>query len=134
MPFVVDASTALTWCFEDGSSDEGDQVLDRFRDDHAVVPQLWELEVANALLVAERRGRVTEAQATRIVSLLSALPISIDPTGPAMTTLLATGRQHRLSAYDSTYLVLAARDGLPLATLDEKLRRAARAAGVALFA
>jgi len=133
VPFVLDASMALSWCFEDETTGETEAVLDQLGKDHAIVPSLWELEITNALLVAERRGRLTEAQTTRYVSLLAALPINIDTSGPAMTTLLALGRQHGLSSYDASYLVLAERDGLALATLDDKLRRAANTAGVVLL-
>lgn len=133
MPFVLDASTALAWCFEDEASDATDAVLDRLTDDHAVVPSLWELEVANVLLVGERRGRLTEAQASRFVSLLASLPINVDVAPADMATLLATGRQHGLTSYDAGYLLLAERDGLALATLDVKLRAAAGDAGVPLL-
>lgn len=132
MPFVLDASTALSWCFEDEATPATDAVLDQLAEDRAVVPTLWELEITNVLLVGERRGRLTEAQTAHFVALLSALPINVDLAGPDMTTVLAVGRQHGLSAYDAAYLVLAERDGLPLATLDDRLQRAAQAAGVEL--
>lgn len=133
MPFVLDASMALSWCFEDEATPETEKVLDRLGDDHAIVPPLWESEVTNALLIAERKGRLTEAQSTRFVSLLAVLPINVDTSGPPMTTLLALGRQHGLSSYDATYLALAERAGIAMATLDEKLRMAAHTAGVALL-
>ncbi len=133
MPFVLDASMALSWCFEDEATAETDKVLDRLGDDHAIVPPLWESEITNALLVAERKGRLNEAQSTRFVSLLAVLPINVDTSGPPMTTLLALGRQHGLSSYDATYLALAERAGIAMATLDEKLRAAAHTAGVALL-
>lgn len=133
MPFVLDASMALSWCFEDEATPETEKVLDRLGDDHAIVPPLWESEITNALLVAERKGRLNEAQSTRFVSLLAVLPINVDTSGPPMTTLLALGRQHGLSSYDATYLALAERAGIAVATLDEKLRAAAHTAGVALL-
>jgi predicted nucleic acid-binding protein len=132
MPFVLDASVAMTWCFEDEATPETEAVLDRLADDPAVVPVLWELEVANVLLVGERRGRLSEAQAARFVSLLATLPINVDPAPPPMTTMMATGRRHGLSAYDAAYLILAEHDGIPLATQDGRLREAARTAGVPL--
>lgn len=133
MPFVLDTSVAMAWCFEDEATPDTEAVLDRLADDPAVVPALWELEVANVLLVAERRGRLTEAQAARFVSLLSSLPINVDVTSPPITTVLATGRQHNLSAYDAAYFILAARAGIPLATQDRALRTAAQTAGVPLL-
>jgi predicted nucleic acid-binding protein len=126
---VLDASVAFAWCFEDETTPETEAVLDRLDGDPALVPAVWELEITNGLLVGERRGRLSEAQSARFVSLLAALPINVEPTCPGMTTLLAVGRQHGLSSDDSSYLVLAERDGHPLATLDGKLVAAARAAG-----
>jgi predicted nucleic acid-binding protein len=133
MPFVLDASVAMAWCFEDETTGDTEAMLDKLTEDPAVVPSLWEFEVANVLLVAERRGRLTEFQAARFVELLGRLPITVDLAPPTMTTLLAAGRRHELSAYDAAYLVLAERDGIPLATQDEKLRAAARSAGVPLL-
>jgi predicted nucleic acid-binding protein len=133
MPFVLDASVAIAWCFEDETNPDTEAVLDRLTDDPAVVPSLWEYEVANVVLIAERRGRLTEFQATRFVELLGRLPINVDLAPPEITAVLAVGRRHALSAYDAAYLVLAERDGIPLATQDERLRAAANAAGVPLL-
>jgi len=133
MPFVLDTSVAMAWCFDDETTPGAEAVLDRLADDPAVVPAVWELEVANVLLVGERRGRLTEAQAARFVTLLSTLPINVDLASPPMTTLLAAGRLHKLSAYDAAYFILAARDGIPLATQDRALRAAAKTAGVPLL-
>lgn len=133
MPFVLDASVALAWCFEDEATPQADGVLDQLGDDVAVAPTLWELEVTNVLLHAERRGRITESQTARFVTLLSQLPISIDTAGADMAGLLATGRHHSLTAYDAAYLILAEREGLPLATADAKLRAAAQAVGIPLL-
>jgi predicted nucleic acid-binding protein len=69
--FVIDSSVAMAWCFEDEASDATDAVLDRLNEECAVVPAIWPLEVANVLLVAERRGRLSEAQASRFLELLS---------------------------------------------------------------
>ena len=130
MPFVLDASVALAWCFEDEATAETDAVLEQLAEDSAVAPSLWELEVINVLLLAERRGRITESQTARFVALLTQLPILIDSAGADMASVLGAGRQHGLTAYDAVYLVLAEREGIPLATMDGKLRVAAQAAGV----
>jgi|ERR1017187_2221577 predicted nucleic acid-binding protein len=134
MPFVVDASVTLAWCFKDESTPSTEAVLDLLADDSAVVPALWELEVSNVLLLAERRGRITESNSARFVALLGQLPILVDTAGVDMNSILAAGRRHQLTAYDATYLVLAQREGVPLATLDARMRAAARAAGVQLLA
>ena len=118
MTVVVDASVTLAWCFEDEATPDTEAVLDRQQEDEAIVPILWQLEVANVLLVAERRGRITEAQVTRFVGLLEQLPIRIDMSGTELTALLSLGRRHGLSAYDTAYLALAERLAAPLATLD----------------
>jgi len=99
-----------------------------------MVPALWPLEVANAILSAERKKRLTVAQGTAFLRRVSGFPISLDtmPVGHAFNQILSVGRQHELTAYDAAYLELALRQNLPLATLDEALRRAARAAGVRL--
>jgi predicted nucleic acid-binding protein len=133
MQLVIDASVTMAWCFEDEATPDTEAVLDRLQQDEAIVPPLWRLEVANVLLVAERRRRITEAQAARFVGLLGQLPIRIDPSAPDVSTLLGLGRRHGLSAYDAAYLALAERLAVPLATLDERLATAGRSAGVALL-
>lgn len=133
MPIVIDASITMAWCFEDEGTDETEAVLDLLGDDVAVVPSLWCLEVANVLLVAERRGRMSEAQAARFLDLLGRLPIRPDTDVVDTNVVLAAGRRHHLSAYDAAYLVLAERLAAPLATLDSKLAAACRAAGVPLL-
>lgn len=133
MPFVVDASVTLAWCFEDEASPQTEAILDLLSDDTAVVPSLWELEVSNVLLFGERRRRLTESQTARFVALLGQLPILVDSASVDMEAVLAVGRHHALTAYDAAYLVLAEREGVPLATLDVRLRNAARAVGVQLM-
>jgi len=133
MPVVVDTSVTLAWFFEDETTPETEAALDLLSHDEAAVPALWRLEVANALLVAERRKRITEAQGARFLDALARLPIRVDDTGPSSAALVSVGRQHSLSAYDAAYLVLAERLGAPLATLDKSLATAAQTAGVALL-
>jgi predicted nucleic acid-binding protein len=134
MSFVVDASVALAWCFEDEATPYAESVLDRLQQTEAVVPAIWPLEVANVLLTAERRQRLTEAQTVRLAQLLRGLPITIDTEGltQALGSTLSLGREYGLSAYDTSYLELAMRQGLSLATQDEALREAAARAGVPL--
>ena len=133
---VLDASATLPWLFEDEASPAADALLERVALDGAVVPSLWFLECANALAAAERRGRIDAARVARNVSLLRRLPVAVDVADPAdaLGTTLDLARTHRLTAYDASYLDLALRRGLPLATNDGPLRIAAAAAGVALLA
>jgi predicted nucleic acid-binding protein len=131
--FVIDTSVAMAWCFEDEATEAADLVLDRLREDEAVVPAIWPLEVANVLLVAERRGRLTEAQVSRFLGLLTQLPIEVDDAPRELAGIVAAGRRHELSSYDASYLVLAERLGASLATLDGRLSKAAERAGVELL-
>jgi len=128
MRFVVDASTALSWCFPDeGAALPTDESV-------AVVPTLWPLEVANGLLVGERRGRITRAQATRLAEcLLAVLDVQIDDASDTFKGILPLAREYGLSVYDAAYLELAIRLGLPLATGDGKLAVAAEQCGVDLL-
>ena len=101
----------------------------------ALVPMLWPLEVANVLLMAERRHRIVSAERSQALGWFAALPIEIDyeAAHPAWADLPALAVQHRLTAYDAAYLELARRRGLPLATLDQELAAAARAEGLGVL-
>jgi predicted nucleic acid-binding protein len=126
----------VAWCFEDESTALTEDVLDSLSaGSEAVVPAVWPLEVANALLVAERRKRLTIAQVTGQLRRIAALPISVMPVAPAYTfeQVLPIARQEKLSSYDAAYMQLALREALPLATLDADLRRAAKANGVTVL-
>jgi predicted nucleic acid-binding protein len=130
--FVLDASATLAWCFEDETTAPALSMLERLRDQEALVPPLWLLELANGLVVAERRGRITRAESTRFLGLVGELPIRIDQTSTLdlASSVMELAREYELSAYDAAYLELALRLGRPLATLDERLRSAADRAGV----
>jgi predicted nucleic acid-binding protein len=128
--FVIDASVAMAWCFEDEATRETDALLEVLGSGVAIVPALWQLEVANVLVIAERRRRISEAKSGRFLALLARLPIEVDDIGSSLEQLVSVARRHGLSAYDAAYLALAQRRGLPLATRDEGLREACVAAGV----
>ena len=132
---VVDSSVTMAWCFDDENSALADAVLDRLSETEVWVPSLWSFEVANVLLVAERRGRLKAAESARFVELLGGLPILIDDSSHrrALGAVLASGRKLGLSAYDAAYLELAMRLGAVMATADEKLRAACRECGVQVF-
>ena len=132
MAFVIDASATLPWRFADESTPWSEALLDRVEaGEEVLVPAHWPLEVLNGLLVARRKGRVSDAQVSEFIEDLAALPIRVVPDAdPAQwPTILSLAQQHRLTAYDAAYLDLAQRTGLPLATLDGDLRKAAVAAG-----
>ncbi len=132
---VLDCSVALAWFFQDEADPYADGVARALGVWQAVVPAIWPLEVANTLVVGERRGRSTERQASVFLELLQALPITIDHAGAAAawSKTLALARRFRLSAYDAAYLELAMRQGAELATRDRGLAKAAAAAGVSRF-
>lgn len=133
--FVLDGSMALAWCFPDEDAAYPKTVLDSLAAARAVVPSLWPLEVANALLVGERRKRSTQADTANWFEFLRALPIDVDDetASRAWSEVANLARSQALSAYDGSYLELALRRGLPLATLDGPLRAAAKAVGVAEY-
>ena len=133
--FVLDTSVAVSWFFEDEAVEYTATVLESLTDWEAVVPSLLPLEVANVLLVAERRKRCSEAEAVRFVELLESLPITTDDDTArhALNRTYQLAREYGLTAYDATYLELAMRLGLPLATMDRQLADAAIRAGVAIF-
>lgn len=132
---VLDASTALAWCFDDEASPATEALLDQVRTHGAVVPTLWHLELGNVLLAAERRGRTIEGGIVVRLSLFARLPIEIDveTSGRAWRETLVLARAERLTLYDSAYLELALRRGLPLATRDQDLAAAAKRVAVAIL-
>jgi len=124
--FVVDNSVVMSWYFKDETNNYADNVLDKLTDAIAVVPSIWPLEVVNVLIVAERQRRLSESDSIRFLTLLSQLPIVLEYERPEMMKeLLALARAYNLSSYDASYLYLAMRKGLPIATLDNKLIEAA---------
>jgi predicted nucleic acid-binding protein len=132
--FVVDAAVTLAWCFADEASELADRVLDRLERDEALAPAIWPLEVANGLRTAEGLGRLDLADVAHVRDLLTALPVQVEsvPLDTALGEVAELARQLDLTAYDAAYLALAARRGLALATVDDRLKRACELAGVEL--
>lgn len=133
--FVLDCSIAVSWCFEDEASEVCDALLERVRDEGALVPSLWHLELGNVMIQAERRGRVMSADVTTRLELIGDLPIATDGETPlrALHEILALARAENLTTYDAAYLELAIRRGLPLATNDKRLRSAGKNTGVQII-
>jgi predicted nucleic acid-binding protein len=133
--FVLDASVVLTWCFPDENAATAQHVADMFKQgDTAVVPSFWPHEVLNALLVGEKRKRISKELVRGFLGDLAALPIVQEqfPAGVVFDRIQRLSREHELTAYDAAYLDLALDSGLPLATLDEDLLRACRKTRVKL--
>lgn len=138
MELILDASATLAWLVRriDPIEDQiADEVLRSVRARNAVVPSLWYPEVANGVLVAERRGGVSQSTSESFLRMVDTLPIAEDETPPftVQPTVLMLARTYKLTAYDATYLELVMRKGGELATFDGKLADAARAARVRVF-
>jgi len=133
---VVDASTALAWCFPDEASDYADGVLVALDGKTILVPAVWGLEIANAVLVGERNKRLRQPEIRRFTTLLENLSLvqDVQRAGEYVSNLLPLARQYSLTAYDAAYLELSMRHSAPLATLDARLQKAAQKAGVKIFA
>lgn len=131
---VLDCSAALAWVLPGESDPATDVLLETVAATGAVAPALWPFEVANVLLMAERRGRIMLAERQQALAILGELPIHIDgqAVARAWKDTLAIAQTHRLTVYDASYLELAIRLGLPLASRDTELRAAASACGVPL--
>jgi len=136
--YVLDNSVAMRWLLV--SQKKADQayaekVLQSLAETEAVVPHLWHLEAANVLLGAEKRGELETGEVERFIAQLESLPIQVDPltAHQAFSRTLGLSRAYKLSSYDAAYLELSIREGLPLATLDKDLRKAAKKADVDLY-
>jgi predicted nucleic acid-binding protein len=131
MRFVLDNSVAMRWLLEDGSQDRlayASKVLGLLAHEtgEALVPGIWPLEVANVVVKAQTKGLVSEARASAFIGLLKEMTILTDThtAERALGDTLQLARRFKLSSYDASYLELALREGLPLATLDADLRSA----------
>lgn len=138
MSFVLDNSVAMSWLLANGKPEDvayAEAVLEALRERQALVPSLWALEACNVIARGEAKGLLTEARSQAFVVLLERMNIATDPAtaAHALSDTLHLARRFRLSAYDAAYLELALRTGLPLATLDTDLKKAAQAAGVPPF-
>jgi predicted nucleic acid-binding protein len=136
--FVLDASVALAWFLDRPTSPYADHVRQLLlRGNRAVVPALWQLEIANGFISAERRGTLTLSDislALQNLDVVVAQAIENSPDLVSMRGVLSTARRFQLTAYDAVYLELALRQGMPLATLDKQFRAAASNAGVEIVA
>jgi predicted nucleic acid-binding protein len=135
--FVLDNSVAMRWVLPNSNRPEVHEYADGVQDSliagaTALVPGLWWVEAISVLLKAERKGQISTADTGRFVSFLGALRVETQ-SQPDISTTIALARLHGLSGYDAVYLELAILSGLPLATADEDLSKAAKLAGVPLY-
>jgi predicted nucleic acid-binding protein len=133
--FVLDASYALTWCFPDRATPNTDATLKRLEAvlDSAIVPPIWEIEVANALGKGVIRRKLTAKRAREIWEELTLLPIRQTAVSLEVPELLGLAVQHNISVYDACYMQAARMEGLPLATNDHDLQEAAESYGLTLM-
>lgn len=129
---VLDCSPTIAWALDENAGEWSASVIDVFGHDAALVPSIWPSEVANALLRAERSGRLDPSATGHVVAAIEELPVEVDvgAAAVALHTVLDLARESGLTTYDASYLELALRLGLPLATLDRRLAEAAREHGV----
>lgn len=132
MPFVIDASVSIAWVIGDETSPTADAARQRLLHDDAFAPSLWWFEVRNVMLMSERKGRLTRDRADGALAHLRRQSIVLDHATDERR-LLDLARTHRLTVYDATYLELAQRLTVPLASLDQQLVAAARTVGVELL-
>jgi len=130
LAFAVDASISAAWFLPDEATSGTEAALQATATQDVWVPALWLLEVGNLLLTAQRRKRITADKRRELASAAAALRIRVDREPVAITTMDEIAARHGLSTYDATYLELAMRRGLPLATRDEALVAAMVKAGV----
>ena len=130
---VLDSSVTMAWVLRDEQSAQADAALEQVAEIGGIAPALWWVEVRNVLVIAERRGRLTQEDTAAAVQAIDALGIHLDHA-PDNTSVLQLARTHGLTAYDAMYLELALRQQRPLATLDHKLSVAAQAEDIALTA
>jgi len=133
---VLDASLTLAWFFADETTPYTEAVFDLLlSNSEALVPAIWPFEVANAFLIGERRKRLTLNEVTGFLQRLAGLPISVEQAriDRAFGQVLSIARHEQLTEYDAAYLELALRESLPLASLDQRLQRAAQHAGIPLL-
>lgn len=134
MPFVLDNSVVTGWYIGAQATDYTQSIATRLETDRAVVPALWQLEFTNVLKTACTRGKLSLGAARDIVAVIDALPIDIDAgTTPGPRQLLEIAMRYDLSSYAATYLELALRSHLPIASQDTKLRAAALQAGLVVL-
>ncbi|MCC6195196.1 MAG: type II toxin-antitoxin system VapC family toxin [Burkholderiales bacterium] len=133
MMFVLDASIALSWMFEDEATPARLAILESLRNGSAWVPAHWSLEVGNGMRTAIRRGRPGRnlAEQFRLLRKLR-IQLDVESFARAYDTTLQLSLEHNLTVYDAAYLELALRRGLPLATADKQLRAAAERLGIQL--
>ena len=134
MPLVLDSSVCLSWFFPDERTSFTDTALQVAANEECWVPSVWRLEFPNALLVAEKRRRLTRAERLQVLDEAARLFIRVDTLVHDLRQISVLADRNGLSTYDASYLELALRIPAPLITLDKQLAASAAAAGVVVHA
>jgi predicted nucleic acid-binding protein len=125
MRVVLDASVAVSWCLPDETSPQSEMLKAQLVAAEIDVPELWRVEVRNALLMAERRKRISAEAVEAFMGKLPVLGVREHPLGD-LHEAMTLARKHSLTLYDALYLELSIRLSARLATFDEKLANAAK--------
>lgn len=136
--FVLDNSVSMRWLLtsnKDVDQQYAEKVLLSLGSVDTLVPNLWHLEAANVLLSAERTGELEIGEVEGFIAQLDKLPIYVDPLTyhHSLSRTLTLAKAYNLSTYDAAYLELATREGMPLATLDKQLVKAAKKVNVPIY-
>lgn len=130
IPIILDCSVAVSFLAKDENSEYATAAMKHVMAFGAHVPKLFMTEVVNAMITSHRRGRWTEENCLNALRDLESLPVTIDQTGPANTTLFSLGSRYNLTSYDAVYFHLARTLQYPMATLDQKLQKILDAEGL----
>lgn len=131
--FILDASVAMSWCFEDEMDEYSQNILNNIEQFNALVPALFFIEVSNVLVLSEKRNRLTAADSTRFVDILDRPCIGISDLIFSIQEITNMARYTKLTSYDVIYLMLAMHTGLPIATKDNALKNVCLENGVSFF-
>ncbi len=129
---VLDCSVTMSWCFEDEHDETSKELLLNLKQQPAIVPSIWSVEICNVLYNAEKKKRITKEEINTFIKFLNALPIEVDNINQVRinSELLTLCRNYSLSAYDATYLELALQYNIPIYSFDKQLCAAAVACGI----
>lgn len=131
--FVLDCSVTMSWCFQDETNKYPESVLDSLEITKAIVPTLWNLEVSNVLLMAQKRKRITDTGIFHFLSLLEELPIIVTPQDISMNDIILLSQKYQLTSYDAVYLNICLDNDIPLATTDKQLEKAVLNSGGKIY-
>lgn len=133
MPFILDCSVAMTWCFKDQASEYADNVLKSMKNEQAFVPFLWDLEVANVIYLANKKNKCSEADQLYYIELFNSLNIKRLRVDVSIDHLVVISKKYNLTSYDACYFHLSMSHNMPIATLDIDLQKAILKAGGKLY-